>query len=78
MLASKPMTSRALLGLRLSLVLFAMLLATGCPPDAPKYAVKVDSPVSKFKPADPDDLVVDDDSGDDDAEDDNKGDDGEE
>jgi hypothetical protein len=58
MLASKPMTSRGLLGLRSALLLFALLTATGCPPDAPKYAVKVDSPVVKFKPADPDDLVV--------------------
>jgi hypothetical protein len=68
------MTSRALLGPRLALVLFALFTATGCPPDAPKYHVKVDSPAAKFKPADPDDLVVDDDTDDDEEAEEDKGD----
>jgi hypothetical protein len=57
-LASNSMTSRVLVGLRLALLVSALFTATGCPPDAPKYAVRVDSPVAPWKPADPDDLVV--------------------
>ena len=60
------MTSRALSWLRLAIIASALVSANGIPPDAPKNADKVDSPVAPFKPADPDDLVVGDDTDDDD------------
>ncbi len=75
------MTKRVLVGLRLVLFLLAVVPATSCSKEAPKYTLHVDSPVAPFKAADPDDLVVggdDDDSGDDDSKDDGKGDSGEE
>ena len=56
------MASRALL------LLFLLLAACGGPT---RYALQVDSPAVPFKPADPDDLVVD--GGDDDDDDDDAG-----
>ena len=72
------MTKRVLVGLRLGLFLLAVSPAAGCSKEAPKYTLHVDSPIAPFKPADPDDLVVDSDDDDDDDKDADKGEPGEE
>ena len=72
------MTRRVLVATRLAFLLLAVTTAAGCT-HAPAYRVQVDSKVAPFKPADPDDLVVDDgDDDDDDDEDKPGGDSGEE
>jgi hypothetical protein len=71
------MTRRVLVATRLAILLVAITTAAGCS-HAPAYHLKVDSKVAPFKPADPDDLVVDDGSDDEDDEDEAPGDAGEE
>jgi hypothetical protein len=44
-------------------VLVSIAALAGCGAD-PKYRVRVDSPMTPFKPADPDDLVIDSDDAD--------------
>jgi hypothetical protein len=51
------MTRALFLGIRLAAVLLLASSAAGCGGPT-QYALKVDSPVVPFKPADPEDLVV--------------------
>jgi hypothetical protein len=61
------MTRAPFLGIRLAVLLLAVVPAVGCGGPT-QYNLKVDNPAVPFKPADPDDLVVEDDDEDEDAE----------